>query len=101
MHRSGEKRSQQKWRATITRPLVLYWYNSRRACWPWIPKRVNTSGRGLTSRTTACFSGTSFGVGGTAAGRTVIDLESGQDRWKLSSLGFSSVKDIVFLASRD
>ena len=31
----------------------------------------------------------------------MIDLESGQDRWKLSSLGFSSVKDIVFLASRD
>jgi outer membrane protein assembly factor BamB len=46
-------------------------------------------------------SGTSFGVAETTAGRTVVDLESGQDRWKLSSLGFSSVKDIVLLASRD
>ncbi len=46
-------------------------------------------------------SGTSFGVAETAAGQTVVDLESGQDRWKLSSLGFSSVKGIVHLESRD
>jgi outer membrane protein assembly factor BamB len=37
----------------------------------------------------------------TATGQTVIDLESGQDRWKLSSLGFSSVKGIVHLPERD
>ena len=46
-------------------------------------------------------SGTPFGVTETAAGQAVINLESGQDRWKLSSLGFSSVKGIVHLPARD
>jgi len=46
-------------------------------------------------------SGTPFGVAETTSGRIVIDLESGQDRWKLSSLGFSSVKGILHLPSRN
>jgi outer membrane protein assembly factor BamB len=44
---------------------------------------------------------TPFAIVTTAAGQAVIDLESGQDRWKLASLGFSSVKGFVHLQPAD
>jgi outer membrane protein assembly factor BamB len=43
--------------------------------------------------------GTRFGIVETAAGKAVVDLESGQDKWKLASLGLTSIKGIVHLPS--
>ena len=45
--------------------------------------------------------GTPYGVIDTAEGRIVVNLESGQDRWKLAALGFSTVKGIVHLPLRE
>ena len=44
--------------------------------------------------------GTPFCVAETAAGSSIIDLETGQDRWKLSSLGLTAVKGTIPLPSR-
>jgi hypothetical protein len=41
--------------------------------------------------------GTSLAVVTTAGGHTVIDLESGQDRWRFAALGFSAVRGMVRL----
>ena len=48
-------------------------------------------------RSYALVAGTPFAIFTTAAGQSVAGIESGQDRWSLSSLGFSSIKGQVHL----
>jgi len=45
--------------------------------------------------------GTPFAVFTTAAGQTIAGIESGQDRWSLAGLGFSTIKGMVHLPAVD